>query len=467
MDTCLQARLFCLMAACITLSTHNTIAAQEESKAMPEEISLLALLEVNPHDVVTIDPKKLVKESTAYLSTSNHLAQSEKYKLYLLRGHAHIYAHEFADALRDFDEAAKLRPKDDFEVLFLRNTALGNQAAFGNRELLLKAKTDAENLIKMRPDSARAYFYMASWLMSACDDNGCIAYCDKSIALDKNHPEVYYIRALSHKRKREYQEALDDLDNCIKLGGIPGTKGAARPFIERATLLLDPFDNPALALRDLTMAQQINPTSYDVKFELWHLYVRQGKYEIADYLSRKIAKEYPKSKGVVDIVMLIRKGALDEALKLAEDMISEAPAWAYGYYWRGVVHFAKGEYDAAKRDYDKASSFNDDNMHTRGTRAYLMASVATIRNGSEALKLAIKCCEQSRYKNAKYIMLLAMSHAAAGHKEEAIKFGREALEKLSESSHLREEYEKRLKVFKEGKMYDFSPASKVLDYLFF
>lgn len=471
MVTRLLGRFFCPRAVFISLSVLGIIAIQEEALAVLNKIDLKALLELDLKDRATLHPEDVVKECTAYLSSSGNLSQSQKSRLHLLRGYAYLDAQKVKEAILDFEEAATLRPKNDFEIQYFRNCALGNQGLVqGNRALVLQAKVEAADLIKMKPDSAIAYLNLAIWLGAAGDAQGSITFCDKCIALDVNNAAAFYFRGLAHMFRCEYQEALEDLDNCIKLGGYAiGTKAAANQYILRAELLLDPFDNPDRAMRDLNMANRIDPDSIQVKFKIWQWYFKQEKYDIADHLSRRLSEEYPKSfkPTLANIARLIQKGNLNEAQKSAESLVSNYPAQYYGYYWRGVLHFAKGEHDDSLKDLEKASALNGINLHVRGAKAYLFASVPTARNSSEALKLAIKCCEQSLYKNAKYLMLLAMSHAAAGHKDEAVKFGKEALEKLNKSSHLREEYENRLKLFKEGKMYDFSPKSKVLDYLFF
>ncbi|MGH7239443.1 MAG: tetratricopeptide repeat protein, partial [Candidatus Saccharimonadales bacterium] len=378
MNDRLLGRLFHPFAAVATFFVLGGITVQQGASAMPLEISLNALLEIDPHDLVTIDPGKVVEKCTIYLSAPEHRSRPEKYKLHLLRGYAYLYKDQFKEAVQDFDEVVKLRPKNDFDSIFIRNSALGNQSRSGNSELLMQAKAGAEDLIRMKPDSAKAYLNMAMCLIAVGDFKGSIAYCDKSIALRGDNSGPYYTRGVAHKWNGEYQEALEDLDKCIKLGSYgAGLKAAADPFIMRAELLLDPFDDPGRALSDLNMAHHINPTSFTVQFWSWYWYFKQGKYEIADFLSQRLTKEHPERSmsTLASIATLIQKRNLDDALKLAESMVSQAPKLAYGYYLRGVTRFAKGEYDSAIKDYDKAAKLHENNYHRRGAKAYLLASV--------------------------------------------------------------------------------------------
>lgn len=469
------------LSLCIGCIILGIINLANESLAMQSEMSLRAIMEIEPSDRVNFDPDKIIIVCTAYLSEPEKLTKSEKCKLYLLRGYAYLFKHQFGDAIKDFDEIAVLRPKDDdFQVLFLRNSAHGNQAALGaqhgaigNRRIIIMALADAEKLINMKPDSAKACLNMAMWRFVAGDIKGCIEYCDKSIDLSKNHPEPYFFRSLAHKRKSEYLAALEDLDNCIKLGGYAaGTSVAATPYILRAELFLGPCYNPGRALNDLNMAYRIDPNSIQVKFRIWEYYFNEGKYEMADYIQRKTRRENPKSfqSGmftVAKIATLIQKRNYKEALNMADKFVEQQPRLFYGYYWRGAVHFAQGDFEASRRDYEEALALSENNNFIRGALAYLMATVPSARNTKEAVKLARICCEQSRYKNPKYLMLLAMSHASAGEKDDAVRFAKEALEKLTDESHLKIDYEKRLKLFMQGKTYIFSPESRSVDYLFF
>lgn len=441
----------------------------EEMYAADVDIPLRALLEISPHDRVTIDYESLVKGCNLHLLSAERLSQSQLCKLHMLRGQAQLEAGQFDDAIRDFEEATKLCPKDDFEALISLNSALGNKGSAGNRELLQQAIVKARELIQASPNSADAAGYMGAWLLASGNSKACITYFDKSIALNRSKPEFYFFRALAHENNGDFQEALNDLDNCIKLGGYcAGMKGAAGPYVMRALLLMGPFDNTDQALYDLLTAHQIDPSSYRVKYEMWCWYFKQGKYEMAEYISKKLIKEFSKSQTIeIRFATLIQKGLFIDALKLAQEMVSQSPRASNGYFFRGAIHFAKGDYDAAKFDFLISTSINDKNIIHLGAQAYLFSSVALHRNGSAALPIALRCCEQTKYKNPRFIMLLAMAHAAAGHKEEAIKFGNDALGKLKATSYLREDYEKRLKLFKEGKMYDFSPENKVLDYLFY
>lgn len=453
-----RAKTIIAIAAVIGL-----LAAQDRTCAK-SDIGVRALLEVDPLDISAFDPKTLAKDCTTFLSESKRLSDSERGRLYILRGQAYLNASRYKDALRDFEQASELLPERSFDILLARNYVIGSQG------LLERASSEVSDLIKTNPKSARAYLNKATWLLAIGDCKSCITCCDRSIALDKANPTSFFIRAKAHDLNRNYQKALDDINMCIKLGGCGvGTKFASQPYIARGILLLDPFDNPVRAFRDFTLARQLDPTSLEVEYGICGCYFKQGKYDIADYLSRRIIKEHPQEvmSSLIRITVLIQRGNINDALRLSERIVSLAPNLSVGYRHRGLVHFANGEFETALQDFEKASVINDENLGTMGAKSYLLASVPKLRNGGEALKLALRCCEESGYKNAQFLMLLAMSYSAAGHKSNAVKFGEKALERLSRDSHFREEYERRLKSFKKGEMYNYSPRSKVFDYLFF
>jgi hypothetical protein len=87
--------------------------------------------------------------------------------------------------------------------------------------------------------------------------------------------------------------------------------------------------------------------------------------------------------------------------------------------------------------------------------AWLLATCPddTVRDGKQAVELATRACERTKWKDANIISTLAAAHAAAGNFEKAIEYEKRALADEWYEKNKGEDARKRLKLFAEKKPY--------------
>jgi serine/threonine protein kinase len=140
---------------------------------------------------------------------------------------------------------------------------------------------------------------------------------DEAIRVDPKYVDAYERRGLTWEAKGEYEKATKDFDEANRL----------RPnaflyfYVSRFRLAKGEYDK---AIKDLTEAIRLDPTDtyYQVRAEAW--------YSRNDY-----------DKAINDF---------DEAIRLN-------PMNAHAYFWRGIAWAHKGDLEKANENYDRAIFF--------------------------------------------------------------------------------------------------------------
>src|SRR5207302_8031009 len=123
--------------------------------------------------------------------------------------------------------------------------------------------------------------------------------------------------------------------------------------------------------------------------------------------------------------------------------------WAY--HKRGAAYAAKGEYEKALADYKDSLRVDPANVWAHNALAWLWAtcSEAKIRDGKQAVGRATMACELSAWKDGDSLDALAAAHAECRQFDEAVKWGKRALDLAPEQQ--RTAIRSRLELYQAGK----------------
>jgi tetratricopeptide (TPR) repeat protein len=280
------------------------------------------------------------------------------------RGNAYLKKGDNDRAIRDLDEAIRLDPR--FGVALTRRGMA--REAKGDREgaradfaaALALPVTDSRG--KWAQDTARARLAalapaVATPAPLAKDDETClkgsgddaIAACGRLIA-SGGSARTYYNRAAQYARKRDFDRAIPDYDEAIRLDPkyVQAYNGRGWAYARKG-------DNDR-AIRDHDEAIRLNPNDAVSFHYRGMVHDDKGDLDraIRDY--DETIRLNPKSAGAFENrgIAHLQKGDNDRAIRDFDEAIRLNPKLVVATENRGIAYFQKGDHERAMRDYNEA-----------------------------------------------------------------------------------------------------------------
>jgi tetratricopeptide (TPR) repeat protein len=126
-----------------------------------------------------------------------------------------------------------------------------------------------------------------------------------------------------------------------------------------------------------------------------------------------------------------------------------------GYrYYIGLDHLRRKEYHQAVLSLEKSIEADPEYAPPLNNLAWFLATAEKkeMRDGKRAVELALKACEVTEWKNARYLDTLAAAYARAGEFDEAVKWQEKAVEGRKSFDHYtRREAQVRLRLYRNRK----------------
>ena len=275
------------------------------------------------------------------------------------RGNNHLRAGNYDGAIQAFTEALRLDP-NHAAAYYERGLVYARKGEYDRARIdfnkLLELGWDVEVLPKL-PDSPQStatprldtrnhdsndaitYYERGLAYARKGEYDRAIQDYDQAIRLDPNLAGVYYLRGATYRRKGEYDRARSDLYTALVLG------------YDRATV------EGALALLPVAQSRTTNDAAAAYNRGIAH--ARKGEYDraIQDYdqvlklpPNDALASRAYTSRGFA----YVNTGLYDRAIQDFNRAIMLDPNYANTYYGRGFAYTRKGEYDRAWSDFHTA-----------------------------------------------------------------------------------------------------------------
>jgi tetratricopeptide (TPR) repeat protein len=258
-------------------------------------------------------------------------------------------------------------------------------------------------------------------------------------------------RGSAYAADGELYKALRDYDEAIRLD--PKNSGA---YVNRA-LALARIGELEPAMNDYAKAITLNPQQWQAYFNRAAELKDCGKLREAMDDLNKVMELNPKFAGayVNRASIYVRQGELDKAIADYNTALLRDPNLTDVYVARANIFTQKKNYQQAVRDLQAAVEMKSRRPErVLNSLAWLRATCpqAEIRNGKEAVTLALRACELSEWKDWGIIDTLAAAYAEQGDFERAIKYQKQVL-KMSKSSNELEKIKEHLVLYEQHRPY--------------
>ena len=196
---------------CRSQSNEETVRPEDGSVASKKSKMLIILGSIFAIVIgAAILPLLLGKQDTKPTQSPPTVVAQDKSKDFFDQGLAKFTEKDYKGAIRDFDEAIRLKP-DDAAAYNSRGSAKSN---LGDKQGAIK---DFDEAIRLKPDYADAYWFRGAAKLNLGDKQGAVKDFDEAIRLKPDDALAYWFRGLAKSGLGDKQGAIKDYDEAIRL----------------------------------------------------------------------------------------------------------------------------------------------------------------------------------------------------------------------------------------------------------
>jgi tetratricopeptide (TPR) repeat protein len=276
---------------------------------------------------------------------------------YSTRGLAYMNHKDYADAIRDFDKAITLDPKNSSVWLF-------RGLAYANKGDLERAVVNFTEYIRQSPSNSFGYARRASTYKEMGKLKPALRDYNKAIALKSDEVALYFERGEIYEQQKDLQHAASDYTKIIKISP------SAASYRKRGLFYFD-NQNWNEAISDFSDAIKIDPADVDLLLSLALVHEAKGDF----VTSLKIFDQSIALKPDYYKVYLLRANAYTRhvdwphALENYDKAADLAPINPEIFFKRASVYRKNGNQQRAIADYTRAIELNSDDARYFSGRA--------------------------------------------------------------------------------------------------
>jgi tetratricopeptide (TPR) repeat protein len=250
-----------------------------------------------------------------------------------------------------------------------------------------------------------------------------------------------------------YGDAVEEFSRALHLA--PNDCEAYRGLMESLTR----GGNREEARRQGAAALRACPDDAGVLMQVGAVLGLDGKYEEAAVRFRRSIELAPDAPGIYLplVTCLARLGQTEQVVETAKQGLRVNPFNAELHLALAAAYASMGELTNQVAHLRIAAALKGDSVETLNNLAWILASTSneTIRNGTEAVRLAERACELTQRREPVLLGTLAAAYAAAGRFKEAIETAEQARDQAAAAgqTEVAENNRKLLELYRAGKAY--------------
>jgi protein O-mannosyl-transferase len=227
-------------------------------------------------------------------------------------------------------------------------------------------------------------------------------------------------------KKGRVEEAIAEYEKAIAL---EPTVDAARLGLSEALMQQGKLDDASVQLAKVL---ELNPENSAARVQFGVLRGRQGRYDEAVAAFSEVLQRNPDDLAAHNNLgnVLTLQGKNEEAVKHFEKAVQISPEYASAHNNLALAYKKLGRIAEGIAEYRAAIRLNPAQIEAINNLAWTLATDPNpqFRDGAEAVQLATRACELTRYQHPTALATIAAAYAESGHFDEAISFAEQALQ---------------------------------------
>jgi tetratricopeptide (TPR) repeat protein len=265
---------------------------------------------------------------------------------------------------------------------------------------------------------------------------------DRSYVALSNHGQALFRQGKIDEAIAEYAQAI----------ALDPTLDAARLGMGEALMQQGKHEKAA---EEFSKVLELQPENSAARLQLGVLRGRQGKYaEAIAAFSEVLRRDFRNIAAHNNLGnVLTLQGKHEEAVKQFEEAVQLDPSHATAHSNLALTYRKLGRTAEAIAQYREAIRLNPEQVEAINNLAWILATDPNpqFRDGTEAVQLATRACELTRYQHPAALATIAAAYAEGGHFTEAASFAEQALQiAMNTRSPLAAQLQKMLARFQTG-----------------
>jgi formylglycine-generating enzyme required for sulfatase activity/tetratricopeptide (TPR) repeat protein len=303
------------------------------------------------------------------------------------------------------------------------------------------------------PDNVSAKIKLGLGLAKEGNLNEAIVQLRAAALISANNKLSHYYLGLALLGNKEMDEAITHLKIAVELQQIENHTRLSHSAEKSLQSALGSTSTPTGKLEEdavkFRVATGINRLDARAYYELGRALLQKDKsFEAIVYFGEAVRCDVPLS----FLQDNLNSAYLQEHLVRLNQLLEEDKDNVFALYKRGVIHYALGEHRVAREDYEHALKLNPEHADALNSLAWLLATSAEndLRDGKQAIKLAVQANELSQYQNPSFQSTLAAAYAETGDYEKALEWSKKAIA-WCPRTEIPEQYKAELKSYQQQK----------------
>jgi lipoprotein NlpI len=183
---------------------------------------------------------------------------------------------------------------------------------------------------------------------------------DEALRLNPSYADAFNNRGLAHSNKGEYDPAIQDYDQALRLN-----PAYAYAFNNRGNAYFRKGDDDR-AIQDFDQALRVNPSYAHAFNNRGNAHSDQGEYDLAIQDFDQALRLNPTYAHAFNDrgSAYLRQGEYDLAIRDFDQALRLDPRYADAFRGRGAAHFCLGQFAAAQPDFAAALTANPGNAYS-------------------------------------------------------------------------------------------------------